>query len=390
MSLLQLISGPVLWSYFQFEGTSYHFFGDIHYSKEGSCEDIGYTCSTIDQPDVNSPCYNFNYLLSSIFQQAQIKGESVDYFLEIPYAKKEDQPFSKTSSLDNYLDESIHYFLDDINKTKLSSNVRIHYVDVRRNPSDENVSLNSYIYTFLFDQLNDSIYQMIQTGQQDLFAWMEFTNDLFEKLWKEGFYKKLFWTYFEDDYIELSKELLQELPSHPWMQTIQESMLQQSKSKGGVNRHFIKIQLDELRKENPKVASQIQKFISHEFSQLNVEELYTSWKELFDLFQETFSSRFTVEDLFQLEDLLHDFKKEATLLVVIDSLLVDAYTLARMFRRYGKKEQPTKVITFTGVAHTKNFISFFKNWLHVIPLASKEGLPNAKRCIRDEQFSTYF
>ena len=390
---LQFISGPISWTYFKLGAQHFHFFGDLHGSKGENCESVQIQCSTVKNPKSSESCYDITYLLEDIFKNAEKKNQTVDFFIEIPYIGSIDKDIEYHGTYDvDYINDIQSYFTDyfTFQKKKKFPNVRLHYSDIRRSLDMPGYLKATYIASYIVMNV------IIEINDQEKF---EFLNILMNRLFgKEKFMKQIFEAHFKDGYEDILDEIFEKLLTDqeknqfdiPFfqLQFVIEEMKKQTKQRDQVSKHLIKIQLDELRKDKVMIngknmADLILKFIFQRFNEIDVEFTLQEWKKFYTQHRSN-PQNITPNQYYQLRSQFASF-------VDLDSLLMDAYTLARMFRTYGESNKPSDlVITYTGDEHTANYVYFFEEILGLNSSAKKGGLKKAKRCIYDEDFSKYF
>ena len=119
----------------------YVLFGDAHYGMENTCVELeGTVCNdvnlrTLKPINNDSYCSDVAYLLMEMFNEAELKGEMVDFYLEIPYLQSEIPSsyfFEARVSKLGYLYKLFYVFYDCFTKNQCRfKNVRFHYADVR-------------------------------------------------------------------------------------------------------------------------------------------------------------------------------------------------------------------------------------------------------------------
>ena len=197
---LQYISGPLSWYYYEFPEIaadannskfmkrSFHFFGDVHYGKGGTCEDrYKVKCSNINvvdgKIDLASRCEDIIFLLKKMFDNSYSNKKYTDFYLEVPFRlqgapegrldllaqKIQSGQELNTKELRQALNldyiQSMYVlfnscFLRTANKCSYSPYIRFHNVDLRQAVDVEYqglISLNSYLALdsvhFLIDAL---------------------------------------------------------------------------------------------------------------------------------------------------------------------------------------------------------------------------------------------
>lgn len=437
---LEYISGPVYWSYFIYEGRNFHFFGDEHGDKGNNCESLGMKCSSKSGDEYN--CFDIVFLIETIFKKYSKENRIIDLFIESPYLMDEQTLFPKFKGVqDDYMNDIIIHFIDCLQRYKdicPYKSSRVHYVDIRQDVEMGPSSFHMYLL-FLFMNIEEmftscllNLYKNESCDEEVLIALMTFMDKIFQKFFseEEKLYEKLFYSYFEEDFVDNIDRIFIILISDIkdnirfldakskiiWKDQFdnlkkilnvvkKSSKMIPKRSSDAKNVHVIKVQLDELSKDKIKykdknITDLIQNFIIDEYKNMNIPSILESWNAFYKIFEKTFDlTGLGSEPLTKkrIEILLDEFieyktKYSKVKLIEIDTLLMDAYTLARMFRTYSSSKKSNKniesemVITYTGLQHAKNYTNFFKNILNLIPITEEYGMKEAKRCIKVNKF----
>ena len=427
---LKYISGPISWYFFQINGRSFHFFGDEHQSKEGNCESVEVKCSSM-RNKTRCDCFDILYLLDTIFINAEESNNLVDFFIEIPYLRKGEK-LSFNIGTQDYIVSILNHYVQcfQTNKEKCPfRNTRFHYADVRQNIKQGLVTLHGYIKDQM-DELNKLIGYKYLVGtslsekiRKEIVISADWINLLIDKFFTENKNQKslgrrYFDSHFSKDYIQelddIYKSLITNIDEDKYSTQIKaiDKLFQTMKglSKSFPKRssekklHVIKIQLEELKKDiesNPdmypmNLSDLIENFILSKSREYNLTEMKTLWKIYYNDFIGKIIKSSDAEELRKLYYFIYQktYKELVYKLITSESLFMDAYTLARMFRTYTSSKNPTPfanmTITYTGDYHTTHYYEFFTDVLKVKPTASMKALEEAKRCIRDDKFSDYF
>jgi hypothetical protein len=426
---LQYISGPISWYYFELDHRKFHFFGDSHYSKEGNCESKQIVCSSFNDNNPKSDdCFDIVYLLDTIFLNAEVNHHLVDFFLEVPYLQDEE---IFIGNQDDYISSIVYYYINCFQKDKKKCqfrNTRFHYADVRQNinqePSTINIYLGSQIQKLLklFDKYNsNSNISKFEDIKLKILRSVEWVNFLIDKLFSKNndntyLFRRYFVSQFSSDYIQELESIYESLISGidevkyqkeiKSLQKVFEQMKRLSKPfpkrTSGTRLHVTKIQLEELKKDmekNPSIYPNhfdklIEDFIIKKSMQDDLTSIKNSWEKYYDQIVDIFNIRsenYPMRLIFLLNNQIIAIYGR---IIKMEALLMDAYTLTRMFRTYSSSQNPTPfadmTITYTGAYHTLNYYEFFTDVLKIKPTAIMKSSYESKRCLKDEKFSEYF
>jgi hypothetical protein len=425
--MLKYISGPASWYYFEMNGRKFHFFGDIHHSYEYNCESLGMKCSS-DRYNVDCECYDFLFLLELIFSNAEISGKLVDFFLEVPYLLPGETAIDVTPN--DMISKVYQHFKNcfERNKSKcIYKNSRLHYVDVRQSLFSGKISETTTLHMFLSKLLTNlkvealSILIKPSTSKIESFKLnSEWLNSLFQMFFTQTSNHtplsiKYLESRFSSDYFQdlnsIFQNILTEINQQKYSEQIKMlktvitkdklvSKQYPKKVKGQKFVHPIKVQFEELKKDiiqqpdiYPKDLDQkIKNFIMWKGN-----DYLAKIKSLWDNFYKTIILEIYKDPTQKtLKNRLIDIQEFELnrKLVGLDALILDAYTLMRMFRTYTSSMKQTKfpdmTITYTGARHASIYREFFEDVLKIHPVATRESMKDTKRCIKDDNFSTYF
>ena len=183
--------------------------------------------------------------------------------------------------------------------------------------------------------------------------------------------------------------------------------------RNGANQHRVRAQLEGLKRDNVifrghNLADVIVDFILKEYAMTDLIQVYSLWRTFYT---KVFQSFLNIRNQATFQTAISEFEKFEPLLqkgadlVKTDALLMDAYTLARMFRKFttSQHERPTHnpsdlVITYTGALHTETYAKFFTEVLQIRPVDFRSNpisqtsreLQEISRCLHDDNFSRYF
>lgn len=387
------ISGPIAGYSLIYKGKKYYFFSDAHHSTSG-------TCPAPCDPEAN--CFDITTLLIDIFQRAAKKNQWVDFYLEVPYiARTRYHPTREQLakfSQDIIYKIYVEFWDCFIKQGCIYNTTRFHYVDIRQTfrTTDQKISGDITIYEhYIESRVQDSIRKLLemyitQSPQQDDF--IENTDLLITDLYKSGGQtmtsavepknKRMFRMYLESDNYyndvgDLFENALVNIKGgEPARIEIRRYMLpgELIVERDGKFMHKIRAQLYELSKESPDqalLAEKIKNFCLSQYNKINSNvQLVIIWNGVMKIYRQMIgkqSEKFrTLGGLkVSIDDLSDQVKKHSllsTMIVSSNSLIMDAYTLARMFREFPRSSHhvnSTRAIIYAGHKHIKNYIAFF-------------------------------
>jgi hypothetical protein len=423
------ISGPISWSYFEFNGKRYHFFGDEHGSVDANCESINIKCSDKGSVKATTDCFDLVFLLETLFQD---QNKIIDLFIELPYLSYDQELYIDDKDRRvGYIKNITQRFQRCFQRNKdlcPYQNVRFHYADIRQ---DLNVpgglgTIYNYLMSVWIEVENrflnllwidvNNIQNPIENKEYiELIDQMKYMDALIQILFDRypNFHREIFYDFLTQSssfYIERMKSFYEDHLSSLDSSVLREIFLEHPKRriKNG-NVHLIRKQLDELRKDKiefngKNLSDLIEEFIWKEYDQLEM-NIKNPWNQFHKIFlQTTEALQNTSEDegvkkiqLFQMiGDALNQmevYKEKMEVkkfdLVRAEILWMDVYTLARMFRTYSSSKDPggsDLVITYTGELHRMNFSKFFQDVLGLNPILEEKGMSQARRCIRTTSY----
>lgn len=358
------------------DNTIYLLFGDEHKIRKGACpppcKDISDELISIDPAESNE-CWTISRLLFDIFNQAQQKGNYIDFYLEVPYLTRK-RYFPHRKEIEKRIEE-IGFLYDLFNKyyycfTRNNcpwDTVRFNYIDIRllfKTPKIDDISsipepldnvkisdiilqysltkkISNLNYGNLPDNFSDinmvikSLYGSENTGPLDL---------------------QLVETYllsdnFTEDATNLMRPLLssidRKLANELYNHLIVSEFIV---NRRGKNMHRVRAQLEALEHEGPQgkdLSKKISDYIIEKYiTGTDYYSIYLIWEKLMK------------------SDNPEDRKRLATRFRRISTknlfLIVDSYLLARMFRTFpGTGHIPSNIkIIYTGNAHTDIYVDF--------------------------------
>jgi hypothetical protein len=365
---LKYVSGPISWYYYEWNGRSFHFFGDLHLSFENNCESKGMKCSSVRDKEF-CDCFDFIFFLDTIFTNAEKSGKLVDFFIEIPYLTQ-GQTIDEIE-VDDYIATIYHYFKNcfQIDKSKCPfKKTRLHYADVRQDISSQSkfsstLYMNIYLY---LEELNNLIMKLFTQYDEEtlikIHSLSEWLNNFFHRFFsKENLNHKYMESYFSNDFYGdidrifdsfMTKKEREMYPEQvQLLQKIIGYMKREAKPypkrSSGNKIHVIKIQLEELKKDiqnRPEEYLQkdlpmlIENFIM-DSSSYSSKQIINIWNDFYqsvilELYKNP-ESKVAIESFRKKQNIINGNKSILySLFVAHEAILMDAYTLSRMFRTY--------------------------------------------------------
>jgi hypothetical protein len=399
---LAFISGPVSLGSFKYQDRNFYFFGEKHFGTEGNCEtDHQIKCKSLQNGSKSKVCYDFLYFLEKIFRDSESKNEYVDFFLESPFILKN----IKVKKIgpdpnEDYISLIQNHFIDCLkrNKSKCKyKTLRLHYTDFRIQTTKDIVGINYLPLLFI---KNFKKHKRINEKQK----YIHFYNIVTRRLISKRIQKKLFQSFFQDNFyytwFEIYKSLLRGFNRKKYHKQIKEvkklfdHAFKYHKVRNNKNVHLVKSQLDSLREDNIKHNGQymsdlIKKFVTNNYKNIDFSIMRRYWKEYIRRLRQ---SLIHPED----KNIFKDFNLDTLLelFIEIDTNLLDAYLLARMFRIFTSSKKyilSDIVMTYTGYYHTQNYIDFFRNVLGIKPdILTGPINKDLMRCIYSPKFKREF
>lgn len=449
---LRYISGPISWYYFKIGNTKFHFFGDQHYSKAHNCQSQGIPCSKKDTKCTDFPNLLQKLFQRSVDKKEyvdfyletpfKIKGEKTDPIdqLIMEYQETHDPKIKKAIEKIGYIESVYLKFNPCFQVEKVlcpyAPYVRFHYVDLRQTVQADfegQITLNNYLYLEKIDaiiqEMNMYFNAILALGSDNQKAKklksqitdsVDFVNSLVNKILLTGrtlygesfnYNKELFRamissTDYPSDIERILNHLLEGInpqsKDYQDFEKLKLAMIRASTSKEGKFMHRGAAQLYALRKDGiffrgTNIADLIVDFVTAEFNSFNMVDIYNIWKRFYNDVYLPFTKITFFEQYESVHHKLITFVKNydsETLahLIHVDSLVLDVYLLARMFRKFNPEHKASEtIITFTGAAHTDRYVKFFTQYLDEKPIDFiKSPVAEANRCLQNPKFSQYF
>lgn len=377
------ISGPVSLYLAEYNNVKYAFFGDHHGSLEGKCipcNDQGLK----NHLDNENNCLVITNLLDNIFKGNEKKKKGVDLFLEIPFRKTSKKIKISDGTVLNEIED---YFNDCLSKLQICAfkNVLFHFSDIRFETIDltskEYVEKNPKYkpYERKLDTLyKEYLYGINRLGFEEyirlkLDKLLTFNNEesydeiknLLEKIFigKNSLSYQLYLLYLTSNDIENDViSLFKNIPINKEL-LIPKNMIVKRRNK---TMFRTRAQLEALELEGKQeIAEKIKNFVldTHNF---NLEKLIIpGLNDIFNSLDILKNKNKPENYLSLLNDTIYKIKVQ---LITNQSLIFDAYTLARMFRSFTYQDdniKRSKVLIYVGYFHCINYSTFFEKYLHV-------------------------
>jgi len=444
---MHYLSGPVSFSSFMFQGRTFNFLGDAHYSTDGTCDELyPSVCTTKNTAD--GSCYDLLDLLKNKFTQAKKDGKYIDFYLELPFRSRVggDDMTELATKLQAIKLGLIRHggYLTDINTIfstcfipdklgcSYAPNVRFHYADIRqlKSKSTNMISLATYMCTARIKQLFNYLIPLVEARKMvrfvdipdDINAYIELTNALMEALYNRGqtlsgtkvdITRDIFMSHFDsDDFPGEIEKILDKLikPHMKYLRPgddiveITDILKGFYSTRGGKKVHKVRAQLLALEADGlGGLANSIQHFIVDKYNSVDQTKIYAQWSKFYSIFQNLKKLQVSDKHLLEALDFLKtrvEYMETMSTLIETDALLMDAYTLPRMFRKYtGPKatasQHSNQVIVYAGDAHISVYEEFFHKVLNATNQFKQRNIDDRargkiKRCIKGKNLQNYF
>lgn len=429
---IEYISGPVIWTYFKLNNIDLHFFGDIHGSTAANCEDLYDIKCSKGVEIIESKCLSIENLFYRLFESEREKY--IDLFLELPYRVLKDQKDETKDSDYISIIEKVFFkcFTREKKDCKYNPYVRFHYTNIRATNEEEiPVDLYSliafivrrYIHLFI-DKLDMKPYSRgnVLDGLNTILDQLMSTVIFYED--DQGLYYES-----EDIFIVLKgmKERLSNLVKEEGIDLINPSWYRKmyrlvkrqfekqyifSKEREGKKVHMYKAEVDQIKKMKLKmngidIGNAISKFVndSMNISKFNLNQEYNKFVALMNKYNEDHDDYEQIKRLEKGEMSEKEDKKvlESELLKVIvkmeyellnmGGLLMDGYTLSRIFKTMKYEGKPSMILNYSGLHHVLNYKRFFTKYLNLDPEDEVEAKIIDKkltRCLYNPDFNKIF
>ena len=396
------ISGPVSLYVFIVNNKKYLFFGDVHFSNEGSCEDNGIDCDHYDNKFGsvklhNSDCTDFGALLHNWFTYNNEHNIKTDFYLEVPYTKSDVR--HKTSEFIELLEEKTSYFpyaneswisliadimypcfVRDKKGCPYYPNVHAHYADIRVTETSEGLVFHdlfnlAYINNYIYDNIDKMDDIMFELVKQDYWSYlvMLVTN-----------YDTIYGLMIDFDHYQTNMPTLIALSDHIKVPEIKRQYISMLASMEDMTvtrdvfeyqelkMYRIAAEIIKLYDKNPVIAKQL-----YQFTQSRARILIAFY---INSIEKALDKEYTRSEFL---DMIAYYDDEFSNITVLH---MDTYTLSRMFIQ----DESSEIIVYTGSHHTLNYVAFFEA-LHVNPnlIIPENNSPASIRCLYHPQLPRY-
>lgn len=338
------ISGPISAYSILYNNKRYLLFGDEHHSMDKSCDNCN---------DIDVSCYDISRLIRDIIQN---KGtyEFTDIYLEHPFMTVVPRDLPDIG----YISEIYNVFKDCFRKNrscKHSYNTRFHYVDIRKS-HEQPLIFEEYVTNIRLSK----VYGEIKYYEQPDTEYIITTDILMEALYGHTFLAdKLFKIYIEsDNYVEDTYKLF--YPTLKKIRTLYtdsnielDYIINILMYKNKIRKQLYGLEQDGLS----DMADNIRAYIYEIYNKgrKETQSIYKVWKTTMNMF---YNNSITSKQLLNMLDISTQITTQITY------LLMDIYTLARMFRKFKsgnrKHIESNDVIIYAGNAHIQTYVNFFK------------------------------
>lgn len=390
------ISGPNNLYIGEYDGKRYYIFGDVHGSMNnscyGKCDKI--ILGTFELEEGDGECYDITRFIDLICRKQQEINKYTDVYLEKPYIYKTGPYNIKFNKIYNndYLssvnDTFSKCFKRPISKKCPYEKSRFHYIDLRYG-YDKNKNDNTYGTAFSFFSQTDMIRTLIINNESGFVQYVYGFLTIFKIFFENQMDLKLLEIYISSmDYINDIKIYIDELKKlfyrSSWKKREKyipayEEMYDNIEN--FVFDRFVRAILgipyvERINKIMTKIAAQFEALeyqgdidLSNKIKNFIFED-YKTEKQNMDLK--------LIDKLYDItlqKELNNDVELDVITLskftdkpyIRLNLLIMDSYMLSRMFRTYPDSNHinSTRIITYTGRAHSEVYKNFFEKYLNV-------------------------
>lgn len=349
---MQYLSWPLKFYHFNFRGKDYVFFGEQHDTQHGCEKFLKYQCNFVDKNrnkvDIGSSCWNFDYFLLDLYERCVREKRYMDFFFEYAYRPKHQEIFTGGPTSEGYLftirDTVAPCISEDRSNCKYLPYVRTHYSDARMLVAENRHSRAFTTPAFLTEIGTD----MLREKTMRYRSINKFLKD-FKDIWvtydlQEEYIKAI--VSADDASIQTYFNILKELPDN----ILSMNLIRNS---GQIRNNILVKQLNRLKSDYivTRNGTNIADFI--------VQHCIDTYRK-FNVMERIKKLPFLSKDSTQSE--INTLESTLKILSVWgDTIIMDIYTLARMFRKFDNRSQVC--IFYGGTAHAKFYSNFFLNYL---------------------------
>jgi hypothetical protein len=360
------ISGIVSLYIYNYNDKKIYLFGDRHFSRQGSCQEQGYKCDYFNPTftktfTYNTECTTIGALLHNWLTYNNDHDIKTDFYIESFYTKENkrysSQKFNtiiqerkqqnitnslliKSKNTDFYNKGWLELMVDVLNPCLVKDktqcpfypNVHVHYVDVRVIETNELVEVTPYSKSLLKQHINK-----VQT-MSDFNIIKDHIVTLFDFL---IYYHQILFDVFFDIYGYQNLKKLNHMLFDEMDNSL--NLLVVTRQINGKNIMMYKVawELYKLSLIQPDLADYIKTFIINKGYKI-INDIKNTYKY----------DKLNLVDIDALNELINQYDD---LLLEIQSLTMDAYTLARLFYQQDNDE----MIIYAGNYHILTYVSFF-------------------------------
>lgn len=333
-------------------------------------------------------CYDISVFLDAMFRKAKDNDEYVDIYFETSYIHKIGPSHLDIDVVDP-LSKTLKIFNQCMARPEVYncpySNTRFHYVDVRQGIQED-------VYLSIIDVM-ESINDIIVNHINDLESYYNaiairislvhhFLSNKMDITLFKIYLNSPTYNYHIEAYLDnIKQKLKMDLDDEDETQLFNE-FSDAVKSINSVHRYNsnssrIKIQLDELRRQgDEKIANDILEFMFNRYIEIRTKIDFRFIPDLMNDVNNIIDGK-TDKSIKNVRLIQVDTKFYA-----LGALLMDTYTLARMFRTFpnNKHNDSSYVVTYTGSVHSRTYNDFFRYYLNVD--MDKYQMSHYERCIK--------
>jgi CheY-like chemotaxis protein len=405
------INGIVSCFIYTYNNKMYYFFGDKHFSRSGGCKQQGYKCDHFDYTFTDTFTYGTNCtdigpLLHNWFNYNNYYNIKTDFYIEESYTKN-DRTVNQTyydiieNRKKNIYDEPISPFekkswmeitslimhpclIKNKKNCIYSPNVHLHYIDVRYlEQNNDNIDISPYSLDILKTYINDNTPKTLQDFiyiRDNVYIFIEFLINNYDYI-----FDAMFSIYGYNNIQYHEHVLFREVFNHIKLFTVTKIINGQM-----VTCYKVAWELYKLSLNNKILSNNIILYI------YNIgKNIINILKQKFIFVKNQTLKKFdkipSIDILLSsklnmgIRDLKNIVNQYDILLLDIQSLSMDAYTLARIFTQH----ESTEIIVYAGNYHIDIHINFFNQYLNLIPLINNPYIIKGNRCIHNNDLPLY-
>lgn len=365
------ISGVISVMKTDYDGKRYYFFSDRHFSTEKSCPEPCQTFNLSTKKRINehvNNCYEIGSLIDAMIKSS--RGYT-DIYFETPFLTQNHtthKNFAQNIAPVGYLSKTVSEFYPCLTKGEdcLYANARFHYIDLRL-ASTLTYPISISLDTYIFSTLLQNSLKKIELNSQDENYIRDF-NQLVTYFYVEQANGKtraqeLFDLMLESlDYVSDVQHLIGSL-------NLKNASIKNHLSKvlfnpalivtrGEYQLHRIGAQFYGLVQDGKaELASQIINYLKRMYSiKRPSQENIRVWFTIYNAY---------IQHSNELMAALNHLKANSINYYLAEALLVDAYTMGRMFRSFRNTQhiESNKVMLYAGSAHIDLISAFFADVL---------------------------